>query len=473
MASQAEWISVIAIGMARSFNCHGLISDHSLHPSSRARLSRSNLVQLTPDLCQYTSSRFGKILFFVKHPYLLLALLVYPLLVNRFSLLLRLPWTISQQFHAIWDTAVLQSTDTQLSPNYLQKLSATYQCFVQYYYAELYYRNGVTVAILGHKVYSTRTLKVALERLGISVFFHTGGVIHKSSSFPDTSIKSRSRKEWLSAIPEPPAEEVNKYLHQRQTGSGLYYDSTLASVEKSDHLTPSPNQLFLHIFRDSPFYQIDLQRIYADYIHWFQSTLAILTHSSEQWDIRIHPSSALWGEDAFLLIRSILSTTPLPDNCRLLKPNAISNIRVFQSARRIVTYSGTSALEAATFGLKPITISTSTLSSYDANLCFKPLTRSSYRDLLLCSSSSSEFCLSSSQIYRAKELQHINDNLSSLSRIVGHLPVYRTSSPQTLLNDYASVVQKLDSSPYLLSYLQDVGTQLMTGQVTFSTCYNL
>ena len=424
-------------------------------------------------MCQYKSTRLGKVLYFITHPQLLLALLVFPLLVTRASLLLKLPWIITQLFHAIWDTAVLQATDTQKSPNYLQKLSATYQCLVQYYYAQIYHRNGVKVAILGHKVYSTRSLKVALERLGVSVFFHTGGVIHKSSSFPDSSIKSRSRQEWLTGFPEPPVEEVNSYIHKRQTGSGLYYDSTLAFVENSDHLSPSPNQLFLHIFRDSPFYQIDLDRIYADYIHWFQSTLSILSHSSEQWDIRIHPSSALWGEDAFLLIRSVLSSAPLPNNCRLLKPHTISNIRVFQSASRIVTYSGTSALEAATFGIKPVTISRSSLSSYDKNLCFKPLTKSSYRELLLCPSSLGKFRLSPDQTYRAKELQYIYDNLSSLTRHVGHLPIYRTSSQQTLLNDYVSVVQKLESSPYLLNYLQDVGSHLMNGHYDFSTCYNL
>lgn len=472
-ASQSEWISIVATGMARSFDCTGLLSEHQLHTSTIDRLEESGLVLLHPSAFNHNNKRTRKALFFFSRPHFLFGLFVLPLIVNRKTLLLRLPWYFYQVLHAIWDTATLQASDSQLEPSYRQKLSATYQCFVQYYYARVHQHNGVKAAILGHKVYSTRLLKLALEDLGIPVFFHSGGVIYKSDGLSEISNKSRSRQQWLTAFPPPPPRIVMSYITDRHRGTGNYFDSSLAAQETSQSLQVAPNQVFLHVFRDSPFYQLDPERIYADYTQWFMSTISLLSCSDEEWDIRVHPSSMLWGEDVNLRISSILAKAPLPPNCRLLQPNSISNLRVFKNARRILTFNGTSALEAATFGRKPITISTSALSSYDKTLCFKPTNTHAYRDLLLCPSTSNRFSLSSDQTYLAKELQYIIDNLQSLSPLVGHLPIFRKSPTQVLADDYNAVVRSIQSSPELVSHLHSIGNLLSTGRIDFTTNYGL
>ena len=53
----------------------------------------------------------------------------------------------------------------------------------------------------------------------------------------------------------------------------------------------------LHIFKDSPFTNIDRNRIFADYYVWVLETLKIISQSKEKWVIRKHPSADRWGED--------------------------------------------------------------------------------------------------------------------------------------------------------------------------------
>ena len=50
----------------------------------------------------------------------------------------------------------------------------------------------------------------------------------------------------------------------------------------------------LHIFKDSPFTNIDRNRIFADYYVWVLETLKIISQSKEKWVIRKHPSADRW-----------------------------------------------------------------------------------------------------------------------------------------------------------------------------------
>ena len=91
---------------------------------------------------------------------------------------------------------------------------------------------------------------------------------------------------------------------------------------------PYKNVIFLHVFRDSPFVCIDKSRIFADYYHWFVSTLRIIQKSDELWQIRIHPSSKKWGENPEEIISFIKKKEfggRFPKNIQFIN-NKLSNL---------------------------------------------------------------------------------------------------------------------------------------------------
>ena len=137
----------------------------------------------------------------------------------------------------------------------------------------------------------------------------------------------------------------------------------------------------LHIFKDSPFTNIDRNRIFADYYVWVLETLKIISQSKEKWVIRKHPSADRWGEDQKKIINEIffkIFRDKIPKNI-VFENNEKSNLSQLRLAKRLVTFSGNSHLEAACFGIKPIIISKTTLCSFEKELYFKPQTYTDYK----------------------------------------------------------------------------------------------
>ena len=122
----------------------------------------------------------------------------------------------------------------------------------------------------------------------------------------------------------------------------------------------------LHIFKDSPFENIDRDRIFSDYYNWVLETLKILKYSKENWVIRAHPSAQRWGENQkqiiFRMFKKVFGTHQ-PKNIKF-EENLKSNIDQYRITKRLVTFSGNSHLEAACFGIKPIVISNTTLCDF-------------------------------------------------------------------------------------------------------------
>ena len=76
------------------------------------------------------------------------------------------------------------------------------------------------------------------------------------------------------------------------------------------------------------------------------------------------------GENSIIFIENIftkLKINNLPKNI-VIENSKISNLKILQNSRRIVTYSGTVALESCVYGIKPITIATTSVSSYSNDL---------------------------------------------------------------------------------------------------------
>ena len=84
--------------------------------------------------------------------------------------------------------------------------------------------------------------------------------------------------------------EINRYWNDFINGKARYFEARIASEIKNKQKYPlikKENVLMLHIFKDSPFENIDRDRIFSDYYNWVLETLKILKYSKENWVIRV------------------------------------------------------------------------------------------------------------------------------------------------------------------------------------------
>jgi hypothetical protein len=185
----------------------------------------------------------------------------------------------------------------------------------------------------------------------------------------------------------------------------------------------------LHIFKDSPFYIVDNKRIFNDYFDWFIETIKIIKNSKEKWFIKLHPSHIKWGEDQILVINSLLkkNNLSLPSNV-FIETESFSNLDIFKTANRIVTYSGTAHLEVACYGIRPIIISRTTLYDFDKTSVLKPKNISDYKKFLLSSSSSNFLKLKPINILNSKKLLFIRENILTLKNDLNSFYIYRNDS---------------------------------------------
>ena len=282
--------------------------------------------------------------------------------------------------------------DGCLKPGFWALCKATVRCFLAYTKGVYLQALGCRVAILGHNVYNHRSLSVGLViKDRVALFGQARGCVYKRNGKYEVSHLARGKSEWDKLIAKQAVEQQLSYIGSRRTGQSTYRDAAIAGrisdKSVSNHQT-APNQVFMHVFRDSPFNIIVKSRIYADYVEWVTETIRIIAESDEEWCIRPHPSSVYWGENQETWLESIFSKvfggSFRPDNIRYAEGKQ-SNIEVLERCKRVITFSGTIALEASCWGVKPITISTTILSDYREDLVFKPKSRKEYRSLLLMS----------------------------------------------------------------------------------------
>ena len=111
--------------------------------------------------------------------------------------------------------------------------------------------------------------------------------------------------------------------------------------------------------------------------------MKIIQKSNQKWFIRLHPIHKEWGENQSLIVKKLLKEGGFNRKNIIIDNKLSSNYEIFKKANKIVTYSGTPALEATAFGIKPIIISKTALYSLDNNSAFKPKSLNEYRKLLL------------------------------------------------------------------------------------------
>ena len=234
----------------------------------------------------------------------------------------------------------------------------------------------------------------------------------------------------------------------RQKGKGNYEDSRIAANIKNKIKSKYNNIIFLHIFRDSPFADIDRNRIFADYISWIEQTLDILKFSKEDWLLRLHPSYKRWGENQHTTLNKIILRNfngELPKNIRI-EDNVNSNYEILKNAKRVVTFNGTSHLEAACFGIKPILISNAMLNLLEKNYVIKPNNLSQYRDMLLKKSISNFFKLNNSQIFMSKKIMYIREKALKFESEVGGFHVFNGDPKYRFNQDYNQTESKLQKN---------------------------
>ncbi|MCP9787677.1 hypothetical protein KBY99_01630 [Cyanobium sp. Maggiore-St4-Cus] len=478
LESQLLWILPVAAGYCKEIGVEEIIVEalpKRLCESRSAAFVKRNSITLVSEvhirtLClNHKSSILARLVRRIRG--LLLAFQV-----SRAALLKCSSWDQCQLFHAVWDSALVVAGDRQYTPNFNALWVSGVQCLSALERAKWLRSIGVCHSILGHTVYATRALKVGfcLDKT-FRLFAHAGDSIYSCPTTFDQASSIHVLSHWSNLFEHVSMIDAEGYFHQRRKGISAYDDASRAAALP---LVATPgrgdltNVVFLHVFRDSPFNYIDQNRVFADYMEWFRQSLRIIAASNESWSVRVHPSSLRWGENPRELISAILKSLDMrsvPANINIeYEPG--SNLEVFKSARRIVTYAGTSALEACCYGRRPITISMTTPESFSKALVNKPCTVQEYRELLLAPSSSSLFDLQSCQVSDARRLLYAVEKLIPLTPHIGSLPLYRGDTLDQFELGFLSTVQSLDEAT--MNFLSGLGKNLASGKLSATYSVN-
>ena len=330
-------------------------------------------------------------------------------------------------FTAIWDFAYRESKNL-IFPNFFDLFISSYYFLQKQYKARYLVSNNIFTAFLGHTVYHSRAYVNEFRKNNINIFCSSWNLFLQKQN-RDTMWDCPSKIFFLDAFNYLKDNNVNKYWKKRLEGKGKYANSNSAAIMGKSHENSDINNvIFLHIFKDTPNHYIDEEKIFGNYVEWIYETLKLISYSSEKWLIKLHPSYKKWKEDQPKIINKILSDVSLKHNLDnvFLDDLNTSNISIFGKAKKIITYSGTSAIEAACFGIKPIIISSNALYELDVNLVFKPKLLEDYKKLILKDWVKEEFTLNIKQINKSKKYLYIRENILNLLSEIEYDYIYNT-----------------------------------------------
>jgi len=352
----------------------------------------------------------------LRYVYVLPKSIRFSLGISRIDLLKKKDWKEQQFFHAVWDTALnlANNNDSFIQPNIKNKLLSSIKNFESKLVANILIKKNLSAVFLNHCVYFYRTLLSEFrEKKNIQTFIQANFTIYKQHSLRDNNeniLNIFHLKKLQKFIPD---KDINNYWINRINGKSVYSLANDASniKVKSKKIVPK-NILMLHIFKDSPYSIIDKNRIFADYTDWLNYTLNIISKSNETWGIKFHPSAHRWGENSKKIFDEYIFknfNSKIPKNFLLIN-NEFSNYEIFKKTKRLVTFWGTSHLESAAFGIKPIIIREVQLSAFDKKSVFKPSSSTKYKSKLT-SKNFNEFKLNKKQIKNAKFLIFVREKV--------------------------------------------------------------
>jgi hypothetical protein len=370
-------------------------------------------------------------------------------------------WTELQLRHSIWDSALNMMKDSQANPSKFHILYSIILSLNFFYKAkDLAEKYSIKIAILGHSVYQHRSFLAQLRQKKIQILSHASYNLHWQKHY-DVSWSIINVKFFKKIEKIITKSKIEKYWNKRFLGYSNYEDANVAAkISNKSNIYPK-NVILLHIFKDSPFNIIDKNRIFTDYFDWVNSTLKILLESGEKWSIRLHPNSNRWGENQKIIIKMLLSKHPdLLKKILLIDENLVSNNYLFKNVKRIVTFSGTSHVEAACAGIKPIVISQTSLSALNSNIVLKPKNFNQYKKFILDSSDSKIFKQTKKSINFSKKILYIRENLLSLKKDLGGINIYRRDGYKIRYNELKNIHKNLNSN---LKNLEFLGEKLSDG----------
>lgn len=384
---------------------------------------------------------------------------------QRGWLLDRKNWVITQLRHATWDNALQSSPDGVIKVGFGRRLKSALEVVKAYHKAKVLSKNeAVSVAVLGHTVYASRGLLAGFRESAVKVIAHGSHVFYALPADEDLAWSVPSNRELEPLLDLASLADGEAYWNQRLRGLGGYNDARVAARGGTGIGEATPrNLLMLHVFRDSPFNQLDPTRLYDDYVTWALDTFKILSESNESWLVKPHPSANRWGENQKVWLESIsrevFGTRGRPRHIRIQEEDW-SNLELLRVASRVVTFAGTVHLESAGFGVRPITISRTTLSTFSPSSVLKPRSRAEYRDWLLMPSTSPELKLSGAEISLSRRLLYLREEVLDFGSDVGALPIYRGDSSAAEAAYFDSLLSRVDVS---IAELQKQGRALVRG----------
>ena len=374
-------------------------------------------------------------------------------LAIRFSkkkLLTEKNWFNLQIFHSLWDTSLVSIINKRIKVNFFDIFISSLRITFKLYEQKILKKNNIRAAFLGHTVYENRSILACLRKYCLHVYCHSNYSFYLQKKYKDLHWSFVKKNILFNLIKNISKKKINSYVKLREQGKGKYEDSRLAASigSKFDkNFTYPENVIMLHIFHDSAFSLIDKNKIFIDYFDWIKNTFQILLDSKERWSIRLHPSYKRWGEDQHLIINKLIKQTKIDRSRLFVDDNLTSNTFLFKNVKRLVTFSGTSHLEAATFGIKPIVISEVTLSNFNKKFVLKPKNLKEYRKLILRSSSDELFKMDKKSILISKQILYVRENYLKFQEKLKGIRVYR-GDPDYFINKDFDIINNSIKSNY-------------------------
>tara|TARA_B100000989_G_scaffold295870_1_gene277820 strand:- start:1256 stop:2734 length:1479 start_codon:yes stop_codon:yes gene_type:complete len=471
--SQLLWVIHIVKGYMNEKKIKGIILNEKYNYNTRKYISK--VLGEDFKLCEPAkeNSKFNKTISVFFH---MPASIIYCLISTIKSKILNknLAWWQMQFFHAIWDSAIASGKDGDLKPSLIHKIKSVITCHASFIEGMKYSKKNIEAYFLGHSVYKTRAFisGIRFTKSTKNIYIQACECIYKLPINEDISVYKLPKEIWDSIIEKQPKNDLLKFKEERLKGITKNFDTKNASKNSIviNEKNFSENQIFLHTFRDSPYNFIDKDKIFSDYIDWATFTFKIINQSDEKWSIRIHPSSFFWGENSISIVQNILNKLNIPksSNNLIIENNKISNLKILEKAKRIVTYSGTVALEACSYGIKPITIATTSPYSYNKNLVYKPKNKLEYKSLLLRNSNSNEFNLKENYKNISWKLLYAIENQISLSTFLNSDAIFRGDSELKIKRNYQKIMSCLNQDNSKRKKLFLYGEKFAKGLISIS-----
>ena len=218
-------------------------------------------------------------------------------------------WFETQINHSIWDTCIKNNKKKLDKFEFISRIKSSKFIAIKYFKSKILIRNFVKIAFVQHVVYQDRA-SFALLRKYAKIIVQNKSVLIEQSKKRDYGFKHLGMKIYRKSEKIISNKIIKNYWKKFLNGYSEYLEARNASRIRSKNKIDSPNVIMLHVFRDSPFTDIDTKRIFPDYYSWVVETLKIIKSSKEKWVVRMHPSATRWGENQNEIISEIFNYNP-------------------------------------------------------------------------------------------------------------------------------------------------------------------